>query len=117
MTASLFRLDHGYDRANADVGTGSRYGNYLAARARTFAEIDYDDPTVEVAVACWRIATGPIMAPPFVVAPPQIIGVTLDRSDWDGEAVLTVEWRTGRPEALHRRQVLPRLAHRLQWTV
>lgn len=92
-----FRLDFRYDRDNADPGTGSRYGNYLRHRARQFAEIDDDDPTVPVAVLAWRIANGPVLAPPLVVAPPAIIYATLERDDWDGQAILDVEWRIANP--------------------
>lgn len=99
-----FRLDHEYDRDRVSNGH-SRYGVYLNDRsATTFEEIasDYDDRDAAVPFACaaWRIACGPVMVPPFVVFPKRILSARLERNDWDGGAILNVELRTDRPQAL-----------------
>lgn len=103
-TASVdsFRLDTAWDRDRADPGTPSRYGNYLRFEAATFEEIrkDYDDPTVPFTVLAWRVATGPVMAPPFVLFPRRVSNVRLERNDWDGSSILRVDLITGRPQAL-----------------
>ena len=103
MSADLFRLDHAYDRDRASNGH-SRYGAYLLDRYKTFEEIatdyDYDDGlTVPFAAAAWRIANGPIMSPPFVQSPKRVQGVQLQRSDWNGQAVVNVELVADRPQA------------------
>jgi hypothetical protein len=95
-----FGLDWEYDRANADTGTRSRYGNYLYQRATSFAEIWYDDPSVEFARIAWRIATGPIMAPPLVRSHPRVMSVSLERSDWNGEMIADVRLVSPRPQSL-----------------
>ncbi len=97
-----FWLDWDYDRANADTGTRSRYGNYLHQHQHTksFREIWYDDPSVEFARIAWRIATGPILAPPLVRSHPRVMGVSVERSDWDGEMIADVSLVSPRPQAL-----------------
>lgn len=95
-----FWLDWDYDRANADTGTRSRYGNYLYQRARSFTEISSDDPSVEFALTAWRIATGPILAPPLVCNHPRVLDVDLQRSGWDGEALAHVRLVAPRPRTL-----------------
>lgn len=99
--AQRFYLDHAYDRDRADPRSRSRYGNYLNQHTATFKEItgDYDDPSVPFAVAVWRIATGPIMSPPFVASPNRV-HATLERSDWNGEAVIDAQLITALPESL-----------------
>lgn len=101
MSQLPFWLDWKYDRANADTGTGSRYGNYLAQLTRLFDEIWYDDPSVEFAAVAWRVATGPIMSPPLVRRHPRISGVSVGRSDWNGEMTADVNLVSPRPAALH----------------
>jgi hypothetical protein len=39
-------------------------------------------PTVEFARIAWRIATGPILAPPLVRSHPRVMDMGLQRSDW-----------------------------------
>jgi len=98
-----FYLNRTYDSSRADSGTRSRYGNYLIQRRSTFVEIagwGYDDPSVEFAAAAWRIANGPIMAPPFVVSHRRVLSAELQRSDWNGEAILNVDLISTRPPAL-----------------
>lgn len=95
-----FRLDWEYDRDNADTGTRSRYGNYLTQRAGSFAEIWYDDPSVEFAALAWRIATGPILAPPLVRSHPRVMDVTVARSGWNGEMTADVRLVAPRPQEL-----------------
>lgn len=102
LAVDTFRLDTAYDRDRADPGTPSRYGNYLRFEAATFASMrgDYDDPTVPFTALAWRVATGPVMAPPLVQYPRRVNGVRLERNDWDGTALLRVDLITGRPPAL-----------------
>jgi hypothetical protein len=95
-----FWIDWDYDQANADLGTRSRYGNYLHQADRSFAEIWADDPTVEFARIAWRVATGPVMAPPLVRRHRRITSVALDRSDWNGELVADVSLISPRPAVL-----------------
>jgi hypothetical protein len=95
-----FWLDWAYDRRNADVGTRSRYGNYLGDRIGWFERIDYDDPTTAFASTAWRIATGPIMAPPLVHCHERILGTTVQRNGWDGGMAVAVRLATPLPAAL-----------------
>lgn len=97
-----FRLDHAYDRDRADPRSRSRYGNYLNQHQSTFEELDgdYGDPSVPFAVTVWRIATGPIMSPPFVVSPKRVLNARLERNDWNGEAIINAELITALPTAL-----------------
>jgi hypothetical protein len=102
MTAA-FWFDWKYDENHADTGTGSRYGNYLYGRKASFREVAgdfYDDPTVPFACLAWRIATGPIMAPPLVCSHQRIHAATVERSNWNGEATADVELVAPRPDAL-----------------
>jgi hypothetical protein len=97
-----FRLDREYDRDYASDGH-SRYGAYLNQSQATFEEIiqdDPDDPTVPFTSAVWRIARGPIMVPPFVASPPRVLSAQLERSEWNGQAILNVDLIGERPEAL-----------------
>jgi hypothetical protein len=98
-----FWFDWDYDRTNADTGTKSRYGNYLNSRTHLFAEIaelGYDDPSVEFATLAWRVATGPIMAPPLVASHPRIMDVDVSRSNWNGEMIADVRLVSPRPQPL-----------------
>lgn len=103
MNSTAFRLDHGYDRDRADPDTRSRYGNYLNQHRATFEEIvsfGYEDPSVDFATATWRIANGPIMAPPFVRSPRRVLSAAVQRSEWNGEAIIDVDLIANRPEKL-----------------
>lgn len=100
MNATPFWIDGDYDRANADTGTSSRYGNYLRQHDRAFTEIWYDDPAVEFAAIAWRVATGPIMAPPLVRRHSRIAAASVTRSDWNGELIADVNLISPRPQAL-----------------
>jgi hypothetical protein len=98
-----FEIDHEYDRDNADMGTPSRYGNYLNDRTMSFLAVfneGWEDPTVEFALTAWRIATGPIMSPGLVRFPNRVLGVKIVRSEWDGEAVVDAELICPRPTVL-----------------
>lgn len=102
-----YELDHAYDRANADIGTGSRYGNYLYSRQKNFTGIFEDDdfyddydPSLRFAFAAWDVATGPVMSPPFVRAPRLVLGTNFTRSEENGEAIMDVELVCPRPAAL-----------------
>jgi hypothetical protein len=95
-----FWLDWDHDRNGANIGTESRYGNYLSSRTSWFAEIDYEEPASAFAATAWRIATGPVMSPPLVHRHERILGVTLQRSRWDGGMLAAVRLATRRPEAL-----------------
>lgn len=88
-----YELDRENDRERGNIGTPSRYGNYLDSNSATFQDIvrdGYDDPTNHFATAVWRIATGPIMSPPYVRSPARVLSTGVYRSDWDGEVVLDV---------------------------
>jgi hypothetical protein len=95
-----FWLDWDYDRANADTGTRSRYGNYLYSRTQSFKEMWTDDLSVEFAALAWRIATGPIMAPALVCSHPRVMSVDLARSGWNGEMTGDVRLVSPRPKLL-----------------
>lgn len=95
-----FWLDWDYDQRNADTGTESRYGNYLHQRSESFRDIWHDDPSGEFARIAWRIATGPIMSPPLVRSHPRVMGVTLERSEWNGETIADVQLVSHRPQPL-----------------
>lgn len=95
-----FWLDWPYDRDNADTGTKSRYGNYLRQDAKWFTLIDFDEPATAFAATAWRIATGPIMSPPLVRRHERILGVTLQRSQWDGGMLAAVNLASHCPVVL-----------------
>jgi hypothetical protein len=97
-----FWIDYTYDADNADSGTGSRYGNYLRMNRRQFDDMWTDERTVEFAAIAWRIATGPVMAPPFVHEHPLIMSASLERSGWDGSLIASVVFASARPQALAR---------------
>jgi hypothetical protein len=88
-----YKIDREDDRGRGNPGTTSRYGNYLDQNRGTFEDLisdGYDDPSVHFATAVWRIATGPIMSPPYVLAPQRVLSTSITRSDWDGEAIIDV---------------------------
>lgn len=95
-----FWIDWEYDRDNADTDTTSRYGNYLRQDARWFTLIDFDEPAVAFAATAWKIATGPVMSPPLVRSHERILGVNLQRSQWDGGMLAAVRLATGLPAVL-----------------
>jgi hypothetical protein len=87
-------IDPDYDRANASDGQ-SRYGAYVRDYARLFDPFQdapdgvTTDP-VEFAMAAFRVATGPVMAPGFVRWHPRVCGCGVERSDHDGSLVVSV---------------------------
>lgn len=102
-SVDAFWIDREYDRDNADIGTSSRYGNYLRQRPGTFTDIaghGYDDPTALFVEAAWRIANNPIMVPGLVRWHRRILSASIDRSSWDGQLVADVVLATGSPSGL-----------------
>jgi hypothetical protein len=99
---TAFWFDWGYDRANADPGTSSRFGNYLhrSSWTRALQEIDHDEPGVEFAATVWRIATSPVMVPGLIRWHPRISTVGVSRSGWNGELVASVGLVSPRPAPL-----------------
>jgi hypothetical protein len=102
---SAFWIDYDYDRARSDDGV-SRYHSYIRSRISGLAEVwdgTYDDAGVkrsEWAAECWRIATGPVMAPGYVRSHPLIQGSRLYRSGWDGALLASVALTVPPPAAL-----------------
>jgi hypothetical protein len=96
MTAELLVcwIDHDHDRASASDGV-SRYGAYLRDHAELFdpwqeAPGEVTGDPVEFAVAAFRVATGPIMAPGFVRWHGRVCDYAAGRSEDDGRLLLSV---------------------------
>lgn len=105
-TRPPFRLDDAYDADRASDGT-SRYGVYIRQRLDMFD--DLDDPgrftvdPVQFAAVAWDIATGPIMAPPYVrTGNPRILSATCCRNNWDGSLLADITLAVHRPTELRR---------------
>jgi hypothetical protein len=97
-------IDPDYDRATASDGV-SRYGAYVRSHARLFdpwqdAPDGVTQDPVEFAIAAFRVATGPIMAPGFVRWHPRVRGYGTERSEHDGRLVVSVTLATPAPVAL-----------------
>jgi hypothetical protein len=87
-------IDRDYDRANASDGV-SRYGAYLRDHAHLFdpwqdAPDGVTEDPVEFAVAAFRVATGPIMAPGYVRWHGRVCNYGASRSEDDGRLVVSV---------------------------
>jgi hypothetical protein len=87
-------IDEDYDRDYASDGT-SRYGAYLHDHAALFdpwgeAPDGVTSDPVEFAIAAFRCATGPIMAPGYARFHGRIQGHDALRSNYDGRLVLQV---------------------------
>ncbi|MFD9692332.1 hypothetical protein ACFWXO_41965, partial [Kitasatospora sp. NPDC059088] len=67
--------DDAYDRERASDGR-SRYGAYLAARADQLLDDGAPMDAASFAVAAWRIATSPVMAPGYVRVRPDLAALT-----------------------------------------
>jgi hypothetical protein len=85
-----FWIDREYDRDNASDGV-SRYGAYIRQAAASFELYTDDDQDVELAIWAWQQATGPVMAPGYVRKHQRIATAHLNRSDWDGTLLATVD--------------------------
>jgi hypothetical protein len=97
-----FWIDYEYDQAQAGGGK-SRFCTYVRQNRSAFQDIWYDDPTdsaAAFAAAAWRIARGPIMAPPYVRSHHRIMAAQLSRSGWDGGLVADVALVAYRPQSL-----------------
>jgi len=92
-----FWIDAEYDREAASDGV-SRYGAYI--RQAKFEPWTDDDKAVELAVFAWQQATGPVMAPGYVRRHHRVLSARLERSDWDGSLVASVELVTQQPGPL-----------------
>ena len=77
--ATLVRVDHEYDRRNADTRSGSRFGSYVSAREQELNEEDRTD-RAEFTAWAWRIATPPVMSPGYVDIRPDL-SVTFGRDE------------------------------------
>ncbi len=96
--SAAFWLDWDHDRAS---GSRSRYSVYLRDHRVVFPRPDdYDDLTVPFAVAAWKVATGPIMAPGLVRSHARTADVSIQRSGWNGEALAMVDLIAPRPPGL-----------------
>jgi hypothetical protein len=96
-TATAFWIDHDYDREHACDGV-SRYGAYV--RAATSGPDAGGDQVAELAVRAWTLATGPVMAPGYVRCHPAIRLARLERSDWDGSLLASIDLVTGQARHL-----------------
>jgi hypothetical protein len=87
-------IDREYDRASASDRV-SRYGAYLADKARLFDPWDEApdgvtrDP-VEFAIVAFKVATGPIMAPGYVRWHGRVQDHGATWSEYDGRLLLSV---------------------------
>lgn len=102
MITKAFWIDYEYDADHANRANGSRYFDYITDKAGAFEDCwDWEEvPKARFAATAWRIATGPIMAPGYVRIHPRILGVDLERSDWDGSLLACVDLITPPPHAL-----------------
>jgi hypothetical protein len=102
MTSQAFWIDYEYDSSHANRAGGSRYLDYVADRHRSFDDCwEWDEvPVARFAATAWRIATGPIMSPGYVRIHPRILGVNLERNEWDGGLVASVDLITPAPQAV-----------------
>ena len=92
MSDTAFWVEREYDHTNASDGV-SRYGAYVRERLDWFrdAECWEDDGSASFAAVAWRIATGPVMTPGYVRCHPKVIRAQVERSDWDGSLLASVD--------------------------
>ncbi|MGW4897134.1 hypothetical protein ACWEQL_33460 [Kitasatospora sp. NPDC004240] len=69
--STLVVIDDTYDRERASDGR-SRYGAYLAARTDQLLDDGAPMDAASFAVAAWRIASGPVMAPGYLCIRPDL---------------------------------------------
>ncbi|MER7952056.1 hypothetical protein ABTY59_32160 [Streptomyces sp. NPDC096079] len=80
-------IDDDYDREYGDEG--GRFAAYVRKNIKDFRdawsddEAPHEDPR-RFALAAWRVATGPVMAPGYVRLRPDLHGVRLHIDEWDG---------------------------------
>ncbi|MFJ9693424.1 hypothetical protein [Kitasatospora sp. NPDC101183] len=86
---TLAVVDDKYDREYASDG-GSRYGAYLARKARLLHEDGQPLTAAEFARAAWQIATSPVMSPGYVRVRPDLHAVTVVPAE-DNEVALRIE--------------------------
>jgi hypothetical protein len=105
VTNAAFWIDREYDRDQASDGV-SRYGHYLRSRLGWFRDTgcweESGHAAESFAVVAWRIATSPVMAPGYARRHPAVLGTQVERSDWDGSLLASVEVITPWPTALTR---------------
>jgi hypothetical protein len=94
-----FWIDWDYDRDYASNGR-SRYAHYLLDAGPAIDEIYTGNPTVEFAAIAWRYANGPIMSPGLVRRHPRVVEASVQRSDWNGQAIGSVRLIAPRPRQL-----------------
>jgi hypothetical protein len=107
MTAELLRvcwIDRDHDRAAASDGV-SRYGAYLRDHAGLFdpwgeAPDGVTTDPVEVAIAAFRVATGPIMSPGYVRWHGRVHGHGAGHTEDAGELLLSVTLAVASPVRL-----------------
>jgi len=105
MTAPAFWIDYAYDASHASDGV-SRYGAYVRNATVLFAECwdgTWDDAATcaaRFAAAAWQVATGPVMAPPYICMHPRVLSARAEVSTWDGSLSGNVELATGWPAPL-----------------
>lgn len=102
--------DDTHDRIRGGHDQQSRYGAYLRRHRDLFAAHEegvYDSDEIHegiiaspvwFAVAAWRVATGPIMSPPYVQTHPRVINATLTGAQDVAGAVAIVTLAAPIPE-------------------
>ncbi|MDX2692217.1 hypothetical protein [Streptomyces ipomoeae] len=95
-TTTLVAINDEYDRDAGDSNAplDSRFGRYLTQRIEDLWEEDRDNPADFLCWA-WAVATPPIMAPGYVRIRPDLKGVRLSRSQYDGRLLLEITTPVG----------------------
>lgn len=104
MSLNAFWADRGYDREAASDGV-SRYADYVGSRLYWFRDAgcwEQDDSAPRFAAEAWRIATGPVMVPGYVRCHPKVLNAEVERSEWDGSLLASVDLIAPWPQALQR---------------
>lgn len=91
----------------------SRYGAYLSHHPGDFHDDGKPLGAEDFAAAAWRVATSPIMSPPYVHTRPDLERVRFVRDDWDGTlcAVLDIPM----PRSTLARDIQDRLPYLPDW--
>ena len=99
----MFTFNDAEDRDRASDGV-SRYGAYLRQHADRFTGWDGEPVTgdpVQFAAAAWRVATSPVMAPPYLDwTVERVQSVAFTGSEHDAALIARVQVAVPRPAAL-----------------
>lgn len=95
-TTTLVAVNDDYDREMGDSNAplDSRFGRYLTQRLGDLWEEDRDNPADFLCWA-WAVATPPVMSPGYVRIRPDLKGVRLSRSQYDGRLLLEITTPVG----------------------